>query len=97
MDVVKEVEVTEDDTEDRNSWRWKIRCGHPWWEKLKEEEEEVMWMINVSHVSTFRADVVFAERVRLAADHRDDVEAGRGHDDDVRPAENRTEAGRDVS
>ena len=33
MDVVKEdmaeVEVTEEDTEDRNNWRWKIRCGVP--------------------------------------------------------------------
>ncbi len=33
MDVVKEnmadVEVTEEDTEDRNNWRWKIRCGDP--------------------------------------------------------------------
>ena len=31
MDVVKEdiaeVEVTEEDTEDRNNWNWKIRCG----------------------------------------------------------------------
>ena len=31
MNVVKEdmteVEVTEEDTEDRNNWRWKIRCG----------------------------------------------------------------------
>ena len=31
IDVVKEdiaeVEVTEEDTEDRNNWRWKIRCG----------------------------------------------------------------------
>ena len=32
MDVVKEdmaeVEVTEEDTDDRNNWRWKIiRCG----------------------------------------------------------------------
>ena len=31
MDVVKEdmagVEVTEEDTEDRNNWRRKIRCG----------------------------------------------------------------------
>ena len=31
MDVVKEdmaeVEVTEEDTEYRNNWRWKIRCG----------------------------------------------------------------------
>ena len=33
MDVVKEamaeVRVTEKDTEDRNNWRWKIRCGDP--------------------------------------------------------------------
>ena len=33
MDVVKEdmaeVEVTEEDTEDRNNWRWKIRRGDP--------------------------------------------------------------------
>ena len=45
MDVVKEdmteVEVTEEDTVDRNNWRRKIRCGDPWWEKPKEEEEEV--------------------------------------------------------
>ena len=33
-----EVEVTEEDTVDRNNWRWKIRCGDPWWEKPKEEE-----------------------------------------------------------
>ena len=43
MNVVKEdmaeVEVTEEDTADRNNWRWKIRCGDPWWEKPKEEEE----------------------------------------------------------
>ena len=33
MDVVKEdmaeVEVTEENTEDRSNWRWKIRCGDP--------------------------------------------------------------------
>ena len=33
MDVVKEdmaeVEVTEEDAEDRRNWRWKIRCGDP--------------------------------------------------------------------
>ena len=33
MDLVKEdlaeVEVTEEDTEDMNNWRWKIRCGNP--------------------------------------------------------------------
>ena len=43
MDVVKEdmaeVEVTEEDTVDRRNWRKKIRCGDPWWEKPKEEEE----------------------------------------------------------
>ena len=41
IDVVKEdmaeVEVTEEDTEDRNNWRWKIRCGDPWWEKPKRK------------------------------------------------------------
>ena len=39
MDVVKEdmaeVEVTEEDTEDRKNWKWKIRCGDPWWEKVE--------------------------------------------------------------
>ena len=33
MDVVKEdmaeVEVSEEDTEYWNNWRWKIRCGDP--------------------------------------------------------------------
>ena len=33
MDAVKEdmaeVEVTQEDTEDRNNWRWKISCGDP--------------------------------------------------------------------
>ena len=33
MDEVKEdmaaVEVTDKDTEDRNNWRWKIRCSDP--------------------------------------------------------------------
>ena len=33
MDVAKEdmaeVEVTEEDAEDRRNWRWKIRCGDP--------------------------------------------------------------------
>ena len=41
MDVVKEdmaeVEVTEEDTVDRNNWRLKIRCGDPCWEKPKAE------------------------------------------------------------
>ena len=39
MDVMKEdmgeVEVTEEDAEDRSNWRWKIRCGDPWWEKAE--------------------------------------------------------------
>ena len=42
MDAVKEdmaeVELTEEDTDDRNIWRWKICCGDPWWEKPTEEE-----------------------------------------------------------
>ena len=29
MDVMKEGDVTEEDTEDRNTCRWKIRCGNP--------------------------------------------------------------------
>ena len=33
IDVVKEdmaeVEVTEEDAEDRSNWRWKLRCGDP--------------------------------------------------------------------
>ena len=36
------VEVTEEDTEDRNNWRWKIRCGDPYREKPKGEEEVVL-------------------------------------------------------
>ena len=47
MDVMKEdVEVTEEDTEDRNNWSWKIRCGDPCWETPKEEEDycvESLW------------------------------------------------------
>ena len=38
--VMAEVKVTEEDTEDRNNWRLTIRCGDPWWEKPKEEEKE---------------------------------------------------------
>ena len=45
MDVVTEdmaeVEVTEEGSVDRNNRRRKIRCGDPWWEKPKEEEEAV--------------------------------------------------------
>ena len=48
MDVVKEgmaeVEVTEEDTVDRNNWRRNIRCVDPCWEKPKEEEEEVEYV-----------------------------------------------------
>ena len=44
MDVVKEdiadLRVTEENTENRNNWIWKIRCGDPLWEKPKEEEEQ---------------------------------------------------------
>ena len=29
MMFAAEVEVMEEDTEDRNNWRWKIRCGDP--------------------------------------------------------------------
>ena len=32
-----ETEVTEEDTEDLTSWRWKIRCCDPSWERPKEE------------------------------------------------------------
>ena len=42
------------------------------------------------------ADVILAERVRLAADHRDDVETGSCHDDHVRSAQSCAESGRDV-
>ena len=45
MDVVKEdtaeVEVTEEDTEDRNNWRWKIRCGDPWWDKTERRRRSI--------------------------------------------------------
>ena len=34
--------MTEEDTEDRSNWRWKIRCGGTRdGKKPKEEEEEV--------------------------------------------------------
>ena len=40
VDVVKEdmaeVEAMEEDTEDRNTWRWKIRGGDTLWEMPKE-------------------------------------------------------------
>ena len=43
MDVVKEdmaeVEVTEEDTEDRTNWRWKMRCGDPLWEKAERKSK----------------------------------------------------------
>ena len=41
------VEVTEEDTEDRTEWRWKIRCGNPWQEKSKDEEE-VCALVSIS-------------------------------------------------
>ena len=41
MDGVSEdmamAEVTEEDAEDRDEWRWKIRRGDPWRDKPKEE------------------------------------------------------------
>ena len=44
MEVVKddtgEVEVTDENTEYRNNWRRKIRCGDSCWEKAKGEGEE---------------------------------------------------------
>ena len=47
MDAVREdmadrqavADVTEEDTEDITKWRSKIRCGGPWQEKPKEEED----------------------------------------------------------
>ena len=46
MDVVNEdmaeVKVAEEDTEDRNNWIWKIRCGYPRWGKPKEEERRYL-------------------------------------------------------
>ena len=51
MDVVKEdmaeVEVTEEDTEDRSDWRWKIRCGDPRWEKAERRR----WKKTISMIS----------------------------------------------
>ena len=51
MDVVKEdmaeVEVTEEDTEDRKNWRWKIRCTDPWWEKPKKEEDAITNLLHL--------------------------------------------------
>ena len=45
MDAVKEdMAEEEEDTKDRNNWKWKIRCGDPWWEKPKEGEEQVLEM-----------------------------------------------------
>ena len=43
-DTVKEdmdeVEVTEEDTEDRNSWRWNIHCGDPNWRSRKKKKKK---------------------------------------------------------
>ena len=50
MDVVKEdmaeVEVKEEDADDRSNWRLKIRCGDPWWEKAERRRRRsivVVW------------------------------------------------------
>ena len=60
MDVVKEdmgeVEVTEDDTDDRSNWRWKIRCADPWWKKPKEEEDyyiNCITLVSQTHTQTY--------------------------------------------
>ena len=37
--------MTEEDTEDRNNWRWKIRCGDPWCEKPEEEEVQFVYKL----------------------------------------------------
>ena len=46
MDTVREdmavAKVEKGNAEDRIQLRRKIRCGDPWWEKPKEEEEEVL-------------------------------------------------------
>ena len=42
-----EIEVTEEDTEEINNWRRKIRCG---WEKPKEEEEEDSQISHARHL-----------------------------------------------
>ena len=43
MDAAREdmgvVEVMEEDAEDRNNWRWKIRCGDPWREKPERKRQ----------------------------------------------------------
>ena len=56
-----EVEVTEEDTEDRNNWRWKIRCGDPWWEKLKEEESS----IHIKILLLFKCGIVAHQRLLI--------------------------------
>ena len=37
-----EVEVTEEDAEDRTKWRWNIRCADPGREKPNEED---VWLL----------------------------------------------------
>ena len=53
MDVVKEdmaeVEVTEEDTVDRNNWRRKIRCGDPCWEKAERRRRGVITLPPHTH------------------------------------------------
>ena len=53
MDLVKEdmadIEVTQEDTEDRNNWRWKIRCAIPdvisRKKKMKKKEDHLYIII----------------------------------------------------
>ena len=55
MDVVKEdmaeVEVTEEDTEDRSNWRWKMHCGDPWWEKAERRRRRSSICYELFHLS----------------------------------------------
>ena len=46
--------------------------------------------------SSVGTDVILAERVRLATDHRDYVETGSRHDDHIRSPQSGAESGRNV-
>ena len=45
--------MTEDDTEYRNNWRSKIRCGGPWREMPKEDEEHIILLNHVYLAQSF--------------------------------------------
>ena len=58
IEDMAEVEVMEEDTEDRNNWRRKIRCGDPRWGKPKEEEVQrisTLFMYIIRFIETFKA------------------------------------------